>query len=227
MTRTCTLIAAFLIAGCTPAAQPPSDLTAHYAREDAPPLVAKASAGGDSRVEAGETLYIRRGGKEYVVLRDAKGQFSALADDVIAVREAQPGLVSPASVQPQYVLSRGGAETVAGISGAIWKAHPRDVPSLTSAEAVVSDDAALAPLGKGLALHARVAVRSNAATMGGFGSFARAMVALYDKGAVLRFGTVLMLERIDRAPVAPGEFAVPEPLLDRAALAARLGAATP
>ena len=109
--------------------------------------------------------------------------------------------------------------------GTVWKAHPREVPSLTSAEAVVSDDAALAPLGKGLALHARVAVRSNAATMGGFGNFARAMVALYEKGAVLRFGNVLRLERIDRAPLPPGEFAVPQPLLDRAALAARLGAA--
>ncbi|RYE03282.1 MAG: hypothetical protein EOP61_05285 [Sphingomonadales bacterium] len=214
-------IAFLLLAACTPAA--PEDMTARYLREGQPPLVAMSAANGDSRVSAGDTLFLRRGDQEYVVLHDATGSFSATIQDALAVfGEDQADLAAGTHAQPEYALSEAGTESVAGVKGRVWRGHPREVPSLASFEAVVSSDPALAPLGRALAMQTRFAVLRNSATLGGPGNFEKAMIALFEKGAVLRFNQILKLERIDKAPIPAAMFAVPQPLLDREALRARL-----
>jgi hypothetical protein len=227
MIRICLIASALLLAACAPAK--PEDITARYAREGQPPLVAMAAANGDSRVSAGDTLFLRKGGREYVVLHDAAGNFSATIDDALAVfgeDKAGPLADMGPRPQPEYALSESGSETVAGVKGTLWKGHPRDVPSLASFEGVVSADPALAPLGRGLAMQTRFAVLRNSADMGGPGNFEKAMLELFGKGAVLRFNQVLRLERIDKAPIPPTMFALHEPLLGRDALRTRLRAPT-
>lgn len=223
MIRTCLAAAALLLSACSPAK--PEDMTARYAREGQPALVAMSAANGDSRVSAGETLFLRKGGQEYIVLHDAAGSFSAKIDDALAVfAEGKSGLFASNGPrpQPEYALSEGGSETVAGVKGTLWKGHPRDVPSLSSFEGVVSSDPALAPLGQALAMQTRFAVTRNSADLGGPGNFEKAMLDLFGKGAVLRFNNVLKLEKIDKAPIPAAMFAVPEPLLGRDALRSRL-----
>lgn len=215
------VIALLLLAACSPAK--PEDMTARYARDGQPPLVAMSAANGDSRVLAGDTLFLRKGDREYVVLHDAAGTFSARIEDALAVfGEDRANMPAAPRVQPEYALTEGASETVAGVRGRLWKGHPREVPSLASFEGVVSSDPALAPLGRALAMQTRFAVLRNSADLGGPGNFEKAMIELFEKGAVLRFNRILTLERIDKAPIPAAMFALPEPLLGRDALRARL-----
>jgi len=217
------VIALLLLSACAPAK--PEDMTARYAREGQPVLVAMAAASGDSRVSAGDTLFLRKGDQDYVVLHDAAGNFSARIEDALAVfGEDQANMPSGPRVQPEYALTSGAAETVAGVKGTLWKGHPREVPSLASFEGVVSIDPALAPLGRALAMQTRFAVLRNSAALGGPGNFEKAMLDLFAKGTVLRFNQILRLERIDKAPIPAAMFALPQPLLGRDALRTRLGA---
>jgi len=217
-----TLLAAVVLActaGCTAAA--PEDLTARYLRDGAPALVVRAAANGDARVDAGETMFLRKGAADYVVLRDAGGAFSARIDDALDVFAAD-SMQAPPGPRPEYALSEGAAETVAGVAGRIWKAYPKQVPSLVSFDGVVSTDPALAALGRALAMQARFAIMRNSAIAGGIGGFEQAMLDLFAKGAVLRLNQALRLERIEKAPLAATLFDLPQPVLARAELAARL-----
>ena len=223
MIRICLMASALLLSACAPAK--PQDMTARYAREGQPALIVMTTANGDARVAAGDTVFLRKSGAEYVMLHDAAGDFGATVDDALAVfgedRAAAPAGPRP---QPEYALTETGSESVAGIAGRVWKGHPREVPSLASFEGVVSSDSALAPLGRALAMQTRFAVTRNSAALGGPGNFEEAMLELFGKGAVLRFNNVLALERIDKAPIPPTMFALPEPLLGRDALRTRLRA---
>ncbi|WP_066798762.1 hypothetical protein [Sphingomonas soli] len=214
------LLALLLLAACAPAA--PEDMTARYLREGQPALVVMSAANGDARVSAGDTLFLRKGDREYVVLHDAAGNFSATIEDALALfGEDQPAITGPPT-QPEYALSEAGTESVAGVKGRLWMGHPREVPSLASFEGVVSSDPALAPLGRALAMQTRFAIVRNSTATGGPGNFGKAMIALFEKGAVLRFNQILKLETIDRAPIPAAMFALPQPLLGRDALRSRL-----
>lgn len=223
------LVALLLLAGCGTA--PPEDLTAHYSRDSGDgPVVVRAAANGDSRTEAGGTVYIRSNGQEYVVLRDPAGSFATRAEDLLALAAEQAGqdkVFAGLRTQPDYALSEGEATMVAGENGTLWNVHPAEVESLAPIDAVVSADPRLAAIGKGLALQARVSITRNSAPIGGVGNLEKAMIELFDKGAVLRFGTILKLEKIEKGAVPASAFAVPKPLLDRAQLKARLGAPLP
>ncbi|HEX8301707.1 hypothetical protein [Sphingomonas sp.] len=220
MIRLC-LAAVLMLAACSPAK--PEDMTAHYAREGQGALVVMAAASGDARASAGDTLFLRKGDREYVVLKDNAGSFAATVDDALAVfGEDKSGALAGPRAQPDYALTEAGSETVAGVKGAVWKGHPREVPSLKSFDGVVSTNPALVPLGRALALQTRFTVMRNSAIAGGPGKFEKAMLDLFAKGAVLRFNQVLKLERIDKAPIPAAMFALPQPLLGRDALRARL-----
>lgn len=218
MTRIWLAVVALALAAACSAAKP-EDVTARYARDGAPPLTLRAAVDGDARVEAGETIFIRKDGVDYVVLSDAGGKFSARIDDALAVFAADKSGILPGP-HPEYALSQGAAETVAGVGGTQWKGHPKEIPSLTSFEGVVSEDPALAALGRALAMQTRFAIMRNSAT--GVGTFEQAMLDLFAKGAVLRLNQALRLERIEKGPLPVSLFEIPPPLLDRAALAARL-----
>ncbi|MEI9853040.1 MAG: hypothetical protein WDN24_21800 [Sphingomonas sp.] len=225
MTRHAPAAAALLLlAACAPAR--PADVIAYYVREGAGPVTVRASANGDARVEAGGRVYIRRGGANYVVLKDGKGRFAAREVDYAALlaERAEANALPGPRAEPDYEASADGTELVAGVRGTLWKVHPRHIPSLTSLEAVVSEDPALAAAAQGLALETRLAVAANSAAAGGPGSFEKAMTGLFEKGLVVRMGNALKLDRIDPGPVSPADFALPA-VLDRAALKARLAAA--
>jgi hypothetical protein len=216
---------ALLLAACS-AGGKPDDVTARYVRE-APsgPVIVKAAANGDARVEAGDTVFLRRLGVDYVVRRDSAGTYSVRRDDLLAVLAEGDGPPPGPRAQPEYATTPGAAETVASVKGTVWRVHPRDIPSLTSVEAVIADNPAFANLGKALAMQTRFAIERNSALQGGPGNFEKATAALFDKGAVLRLGSALRLDRLERKPIPISEFEVPRPLLDRAALKARIEAA--
>lgn len=215
------LAAAFALLAVSCAQPEPEDLTAHFSKTGGQPVTVEAAANGDARVVAGDETYLRLGGMDYIVMRDSRGPFVARAEDLFALLTEDPATPRP---QPDYVTAVAGDETIAGIKGKIWKIHPKDVPSLPTVDAVVSSDPALAPMGKAIAAHLRALIIRNSTMMGAPGNLEKAMIALGEKGAVLRFGTVLRLERIDRAPIAKDKLKLPSAPLDRAALKARLAA---
>lgn len=220
------LAALLLLAGC--GAPAPEDVTATFSGDG--PVTVKAAANGDSRTETGGAIYIRAGGQEIVVLRDPAGSFAARAEDLIAIATEQAGqdkVFAGLRNQPDYALSEGEESAVAGEKGVLWKVHPAEVESLTTLDAVVNGEPRLAGLGKGLALYTRVSITRNTAPIGGVGNLEKAMIELFDKGAVLRFGTSLKLEKIEKGAIPASAFAVPKPLLDRAQLKARLGSLAP
>lgn len=221
--RLLSAILLLLVAACSEA--PLEDMTAYYAKPEGIAFRVEAAANGDVRVTAGDQVMIRMSGAEYLLTTDEKGAYAGrVADYIAALDEAPSGGPFAGSVRPQpdYVTVEDGAATVAAMPGTKWKVHPKDVPSLPAIDAVVSDDPALAVLGKGVAMHAKLLIERNSRSLGAKpGKLEIAMMALYDKGAVLRFGTVFELERIEKGPIDAGRFALP-PVLDRAALKKRM-----
>lgn len=215
------LAAAVLLAMAACSKPAPVDMTAWYSRDQGSPIVVKAAANGDSRVDAGERVYIRRGGVDYVVLRDAKGSFAARESDLLALygQAADPAAPRP---QPEYAISEAGPETVSGFGGTVWKVHPKDVPSLPAVDAVISTDPLLESVGRGLAMQTRMLITRNASMAGGLGNLEKRMLELFEKGTVLRLNNALKLDHVAKGPIAPGAFELPGLVLDRAALKARL-----
>lgn len=217
-----TLVAGFGLAVLTACGAPaPVDLTATYARTQGSPISVKAAANGNARAEAGDYVFIRRDGVDYVVLRDARGLFSAREDDLLALYREAAAAAGP-RIQPDYAVRENGSETIVGYTGAVWQVHPKDVPSLAAVDMVVSNDSALDTVGRGLAMQTRMLITRNSAMSGGLGNLEKRMIELLEKGTVLRLSSALKLERVDKGPIAPGEFELPKPMLDKAALKVRL-----
>jgi hypothetical protein len=216
--------AALLLSACSEPA--PVDMTARYANGSGR-IVVQAAANGDARVETGGQTLVRRGGTEYLVAEDARGRFAVpLPEAIAAMDEIQREAgVKPLGLgpQPDYALTRGGSETVAGVKGVLWKAHPSQVPSLTSAEAVISEDPAHRTLAAALAMQTRLGAAGMAQVQGGVGNLETRIAEMLGKGLVLRFNATLRLEKIEAGPIAAAEFALPAAVLSRAAFKARLG----
>ncbi|UZK65616.1 hypothetical protein [Sphingomonas sp. M1-B02] len=216
--------AALLLAGCSNA---PEDLTARYSLGGgAGTLTVKAAANGDARIDSGEQVLVTRGGAEYLVLRDSQGPFTARVGDFIAVmgEMMREGGMKPIGLgaQPEYALTKGGTETVAGISGDLWKAQPKGATSPDEVEAVISSDPAYANIGKALAMQTRMGAASMEQVQGGQGNLEKSVAEMLGKGTVLRFGDALKLEKIERTPLSAADLALPEPTLDKVALKTRM-----
>ncbi len=212
---------ALLLAACS--AEPPADMTAYYAKPDGIAFTVAAAGNGDARVEAGDMTLIRNRQGDFLIQRDARGAYAARVDDYLAVLDENLTDRTP-PVQPDYTLSATGAARVAGIDGVRWNVHPRDTPSLPAIDAVVTYDDRHASIGRGVALYARVLVGRNSRSAGSPpGRLEAAVLRLFDRGTVLRFGQVFALDRVESGAIPAERFAAPAPL-DRAALKRRMAA---
>lgn len=216
------LLLTCVLAAC--GAPSPVDMTAHYARPDGVPFTVEAGASGDIRVTAGDQVLIRKQGVDYLVRSDAGGSYATRVVDYLAAIDAGPVDGGGGARQPDYVSVADGTATVAGYPATRWKVHPKNVPSLPAVEAILSDDPALAGIGQGVAMHAGLLMRRNARIRGGKpGKLETAILNLYDRGAVLRFGDVFELDRVEATPLSPDRFTLP-PVIAGNALKARLAA---
>lgn len=216
--------AALLLAACS---KQPEDLTATYALTGGMGrITVKAARNGDARVDSGPQVFLRKDGGEYILLGDSQGQFAAKLDDFIATigELMREGGMKPAGLppQPEYELVKTGEETIAGEKGELWKVRPKATPSATSAEAVISTNPAYANVGKALAMQVKLGSAGVAQMQGGEGGIEKLAKEMLAKGMVLRFGEALKLEKIDKAPIEPTAIALPDKVLDRAGLKARL-----
>lgn len=220
MTRLFAALLVLLATACAPAR--PADVVLVYTRDSGGELIVRASASGDAQVEAGGRVFIRRGGEEYVVFRDAGGSFAARAADYAALIEEDAAKAPPLPGPAYELREEERTELVAGVRGTIWSVVPRYTRSLSAAEAAISPDPSLAVAAKGLALQARLTIAANARESGGPGSLEEAMAALFEKGLVVRMGSALRLERVDPGPVTVQDFELPGKPLGRAELRRRL-----
>ncbi|HYI49899.1 MAG TPA: hypothetical protein VEX35_15685 [Allosphingosinicella sp.] len=222
------LIAATALFATQPAA---AGIIAHYRMGQGPEqrlVVVEVNDRGDSRADmGGGQVLLLLDGTFYVVETDAEGTYAARAEDAFAILEvdmgnrrsahgpdpAMPTLPPP----PQVQLIRGGTEIVAGHRGTVWRVRDPAAPAGASAEEfVVSADPELAPLNNILGPRRQTAPDPAFDANGA----AAARWAIYQRGAILREGRHLRLERVEIRPM-PEPFALPGPALSREALAAR------
>jgi hypothetical protein len=216
--------AALLIAGCSKA---PEDVTARYALGGGQAsMIVKAAGNGDARIDSGGQTLIRHDGKDYLLAKDSQGSFSASVEDFIAVMVEmlkETGLKPPTMPeQPEFVLAKGGKETVGGVEGDVWKVQTKADPKTDAADAVVSEDPTLANVGKAMQIQNRLGVASMEQMQGGRTSLDRRIEEMLAKGTVLRFGPTVRLDKIERGPIDASNFALPGTILDKAALKKRL-----
>ena len=93
---------------------------------------------------------------------------------------------------------------------------------------VVCTDADLAPVGRVLARQFATSRSMAGQVVGpqmasGVGGLFDGMVAIFERGTVIRWSRLYRLESVDSHPIPPSEFALPSAPLSRAELAARLG----
>jgi hypothetical protein len=228
------LFAAMALFATQPAA---AGIVAHYRIGQGPEqrmMAIEVNDRGDSRADLGDgRVMLLLDGTVYVVETDAEGTYAARAEDAFALSmedwsasERPPGSEPSPDLEPlppkpppppQVRLIRGGSETIAGRTGTVWRIHDPAAPAGASAEEfVVSADPDLAPLNNLLGPR-RATAPDPALDRNGAAAARR---AIYRRGAILRAGRHLRLERVEIRPM-PGAFALPSPALSREALAAR------
>lgn len=199
-----------ILLGATSAA---ADITARYAQKASSPMIVQVSDGGDSRIEVVGAAYLNTGGVSYLVANDARGRFTVRLDTFTALigdlmRASRNG--SPAS-RIEVRISEHGAETIAGRNGRLFRISATSNPS-DAIDMVVSSDADLAPL-------ARVMSRDFGPMLMSAGQQApaviEAMVALMNRGALLRLGDLWRLESVDTMALEPSIFALPSAPISR------------
>jgi hypothetical protein len=229
------LIAATALIAAQPAA---AGVRAHYLMGPEPwqrLVVIEVNDHGDGRLDMGEMgVMLVLDGMPYVVDRDAEGPYAARLEDAMADSSdawaeadghpprdpgASPPLPArpPTPPPPQVELIRVGPEIVAGRRGTLWRMRNPGAPAgLQEEEFVVSDDPALAPLN---VVHGPRAPGSGEPEPDPDGLLA-ALRAIHAKGAILRRGQHMRLQRAEVLPIAEA-FTLPRRLLSRAALAER------
>lgn len=225
------LLAATALFAAQPAA---AGIVAHYRLGQGPEqrlMVVEVNDRGDSRAAiGGGRALLLLDGTFYVVKTDADGPYAGRLEDFVGLWEDEvvvegsrrqahgPFLaVPPLPPPPQVRLIRGGTEIVAGRRGIVWRVRDPAVPAEARAEEfVVSADPDLAPL-NGILGPRGPATADQLLDPNGF---AHARWAIYRRGAILREGRHLRLERAEIRPM-PDAFALPGPVLGREALAAR------
>lgn len=185
---------------------------------------------GDGRANMGDgRIMLLLSGVVYVVETDARGTYVARLEDVTAASEvviegrrrpAHDMRSWPETADSQVRLVRGGTEIVARRRGTVWRIVNPTAPAESVDDYVVSDDPRLAPL------NAMVGPQGPAATVVMYESAAAARSAIYRRGAILREGRHLRLERAEIRPM-PEPFALPGPVLSRDDYVARRRASMP
>jgi hypothetical protein len=229
-----------------------ADVTARYAMGFAPsglpPMIVEVNDHGDSRINMGNNVAVLTlDGIAYILMADLNGTFVARQDDVLAIQVEQArGMLDQGDHQarqgtrPARTLAetsfrtvQGGSESVGGRSGTVWGLRPAGA-SATPADIdfVVNGDADLAPVGRALA---RQFASSRSAVMqaglpqsssAGAGSF-DGLVAIFERGTVIRWGRLARLESVDTHPIPASEFVLPSAPLTRAQLEARMDLSQP
>jgi len=226
MIRICLAAAAALaLAACSKA---PEDVTARYTLGGGIGTITVQAAGnGNARVEAGPQVFVHKDGNDYMVLTDNKGRFAVNMTDFIAARGEmlKEAGIKPAGMPPQgeYDLTKTGTETVAGITGDVWKVTAKKGPADQNFEAVISSDPAYANIGKALAMQTRLGRAGAEQIQGGQGNLEKRVEEMLGKGTVLRFADALKLDKIEKGAIDANSFTLPT-VLDKAALKARMTA---
>ena len=226
-----TLLAVALLGFASPAH---ADLTARYASSHpgGPTLSVAVADDGRVRVEAGgrdEVVMITRHGVDYLVARDREGTVVGRPEDFLVImRERLANEVErpPASFHLldsiSYVIVERGTETVAGRQGAVYAVTMAAGDNRRALlDFVVTTDPELAPVGREISKLIELATGPVLAVTRGWALVER-IRELAARGTPLRVGTSFRLEEVSMAPLPESAFELPGPVLDRAALAARI-----
>ncbi|HEY5711128.1 MAG TPA: hypothetical protein VIT38_04460 [Allosphingosinicella sp.] len=219
--RLCWTAAIALFFAASPAE---ADVTARYTLAgDAPPMIVQVRDNGDSRVVVTDAVYLTAGGTSYLVASDAQGQFVVRKDDFLSLLAELMRLPGPSRSLGEAgpVISEHGTEIVGGRPGRVFRISMATNPA-DNMEFVVSDDPALATLGRVVANELEPFFSAMVARTDP--RLAVAVNDLFHRGAVIRLGNQWHLESIEDAPLPASQFVLPSAPIGRDALAERLRA---
>jgi hypothetical protein len=205
-----------------------------------------AEAGRPNQADQ-RVVMITRGGIGYFSAADAQGRFVVRQDDMLAVageviRSAVPEAARAALgsvAQARFEIAEGGIETVGGRQGRVYTLRaimpPAPVPASAHGgdgtddpdappppfEIVISEDPALAPVGRELARLFASGAPIFEALLGRMPEAVTQMQALLARGTPIRLGDAYRLSGVSAAPIPDSAFVLPGPVLTRAQLRAR------
>jgi hypothetical protein len=126
--------------------------------------------------------------------------------------------------QPDSEVTKQGEETIANYKGDVWKVKPKGGTAGPDLEAVLSTDSKLANVGRALMMQVRMGSSQAEQIQGGQGNLEKAVHEMLGKGTVLRFGTALKLESVEKNKFSDADFALPKAVYGRPELKAKLTA---
>jgi hypothetical protein len=234
----------------------PAQVTARYASAFGPGMTVQVDERGRSRISMGNQMaVIHRDGIDYVVMGDLSGIFAVRQEDMIEAlaqqarlfapersqtesaadtqqrgeRQAPQAAPDPIPLPPGFSAPRAnGMETVGGRTGTVWTLAPPGEDNSLAGDFVVSDDPALAPIGRVIARQygasAGALSRMVPGTSGLEGrSFSDLYGPIFARGTIIRFGRQMRLESVDIGPVPASAFELPTEVLTRERFVARMG----
>lgn len=212
-----------------------ADVTAHYQTLAGTPLMTvQANDRGDSRLSYGnQTVVIIRDGVGYLVSADPTGIYVVRQEDAMAALEEAISAMADDSDLPdiseavnRYPPTESGTETVGGRIGTVWLLEPRAAGTDHGEDMVISTDPALTPIGRAIARR----FEEDAAGISIFvgpdgvsGSFPPEVMAILQRGTLLRLGSWVRLHSIEEGPIPDSVFALPAEPLTREQFMARIG----
>lgn len=207
------------LAALLAAAPAQADITARFAQSDGPPIVVQVRDNGDSRTLVTDGVYLIRDGVAYMILTDPRGTFVTRQEDFVALmRELMTSISGlPGTRDGPLAVEEQGPETVAGRAGTIFRVGAPG--SADAIDVVITEDPELAPVGQAMVTQVAPILTASLESMPELGE---ALMGLFARGTLIRFGFIWQLDSVDTAPVAASAFELPSAPLDRAALRARL-----
>lgn len=213
-----------------------TDITARYVLPSIGNAIMTVEADdhGNSRISVdGEPAVITTNGISYLLMEDSQGRYVVRREDMLAVaneiaRAMIGGAPIPEGAEPRIDFdppARAGTETVAGRTGTTWVILGGAGSDGERVDLVVSADPDLAPIGRALALQFRessISVGAGVGPLGLSGELPRALLAILERGAILRYGNMARLQGVDTRSIPASTFALPAAPMTREQLAARV-----
>lgn len=196
-----------------------ADVTAHYRADSGVGMVVFLADNGDRLIEHGaHTAYLTIGGETYLILNDARGSYTTRRETFLAALRALPRAEPQPTEEERYSIVDRGDEVVAGFPGSRISIGTEGSRQ-DRMELVISTAPELQQVGRAVAGHI---VPWLSVVPGPEAEIAETLRTVLQRGALVRLGNLLVLDRIDRSPIPAERLRLPSPPLDQQALTSRM-----
>jgi hypothetical protein len=206
-----------------------ADVTARYALGKEVATI-EVDDGGDWRLDVpGQFTLIRRGGVDYIALKQGAEMMVFKLDELVAAIKPEARAPGDTGSDPftngKFTLTRGADVTIGGYKGVNWSFGPEaPQPKGHRAEIATSKDPALASIGAVfVALHRRVR-ELGVGRFGAESNFLALAGELVASGTPIRVTSLAELRSVDEAAIDPKRFELPGPVISADVMKSKVAA---